>query len=531
MESKKEAKPKQKTSESVTPSFDENMAFFDLRTKRGQFLFFLVTVLAATLTHFLPKDELQKIFHFNQSTNETSSCQVTPVLENTSPKYFLWQRNMDRIDNGHLKHVAAVFERLGLTRVYNESDAWDVMWAHDYPFTALGSILRNLESYRRVNHIPATGFITNKVDLAVSDPDNKFIPKAFQLPKDEELFREYAKLNPDKMFVQKGNKHRDIYIRSVDEIDYKNEETFIQEYIDRPFLVDGHKFDIGIYVIITSVNPLRIYMYNGEILFRYCPVKYHPFDSKNVDKYVVGDDYLPTWEVPALQKYYKTQGFGMRDSFDAYVRTQGKDPKIIWKRAEEAIRSVIVKAEKDVLPFLRNYQYRSSFFEMIRFDLIINEDLDVYIMEANMSPNLSSDHFKPNALLYEQVLYNVFGLVGIGSHVQRDSFKRQETPTEHMQSANKNIVVNPEVCGEAPCIESCAPEQCQLCFTCLNSYQLFDLHAAFREHLNRGETKRVFPPEIKDPENFDETTLKDLSAKNQMMVKWFLGKCRANKSW
>lgn len=513
----------------VSSSVDETIPFFDLRTKRGQFLFFVVTVSAATLTHFIPKDDLQKLFSSKRSTN-TSSCPTTS-MEPIGPKYFLWQRNMDRVDNGHLKHVVAVFDRLGYTRVYNETDSWDVMWAHDYPFTALGSILRNLESYRRVNHIPATGYITNKVDLAVSDPENMFIPKAFQLPNDETVFREYAKEHPEKMFVQKGNKHRDIYIRAVDEIDYKNEETFIQEYIERPFLVDGYKFDIGVYVIITSLNPLRIYMYNGDILFRYCPVKYYPFDPKDVDKYVVGDDYLPTWEVPALQKYYKKQGFGMRDSFDAYVRSQDKDPIVIWERAEDAIRSILVKTEKQLLPFLQNYQYRSSFFEMIRFDLIIDEDLNVYIMEANMSPNLSSDHFKPNALLYEQVLYNVFDLVGIGSNIQRDSLKRQETPIEHMQSASKNIVVFSEVCSEAPCIESCAPIQCQLCYSCLNSYQLFDLHTAFREHVNRGETKRVFPAEIKNPEKFDEKEIQHLSAKNQMMIKWFLGKCKTNKSW
>ena len=37
---------------------------------------------------------------------------------------------------------------------------------------------------------------------------------------------------------------------------------------------------------------------------------------------------------------------------------------------------------------------------MIRFDLIVDNDLQVYLMEGNMSPNLSSAHFLPNKLLY-----------------------------------------------------------------------------------------------------------------------------------
>ena len=37
----------------------------------------------------------------------------------------------------------------------------------------------------------------------------------------------------------------------------------------------------------------------------------------------------------------------------------------------------------------------------VRFDFVIDEDLKVYLMEANMSPNLSSAHFPANARLYE----------------------------------------------------------------------------------------------------------------------------------
>lgn len=53
-------------------------------------------------------------------------------------------------------------------------------------------------------------------------------------------------------------------------------------------------------------------------------MKYHPFDPEVRDKYVVGDDYLPTWKVPSLAKYYKDLGFGMKRSFDAWLKSQDK---------------------------------------------------------------------------------------------------------------------------------------------------------------------------------------------------------------
>lgn len=160
------------------------------------------------------------------------------------------------------------------------------------------------------------------------------------------------------MFVQKHNQHRHINIKSVKEINFDDNDTFIQEYVDNPLLVDGHKFDIGVYVIITSIDPLRIYIYKGDILFRYCPVKYYPFDPKNVDKYIVGDDYLPTWDIPSLTPFYNGLGFGMKDSFDAYMRSKKRDPSVIWPQVEEAIREAVLSKEKflaDVVSFTLNW--------------------------------------------------------------------------------------------------------------------------------------------------------------------------------
>jgi tubulin monoglycylase TTLL15 len=47
-------------------------------------------------------------------------------------------------------------------------------------------------------------------------------------------------------------------------------------------------------------------------------------DPDVLDKYVVGDDYLPTWEVPSLQKYYVDLGFSMKESLSAYLKEIGK---------------------------------------------------------------------------------------------------------------------------------------------------------------------------------------------------------------
>lgn len=467
----------------------------------------------------------------------TTPCAVTscPPQSNLpsdfavkKPSYWIYGAGSE----GQWVHVNKVLRRLGFERVQeNQSATADLLWAHDYPFTKLRSKILELQPHQKVNHIPGCGFLTNKVDLATTKL--KVIPNAFKLPKDRDEFVDYAKNNPEKLFVVKHHQHRHIKIKNVNEINLNDNLTFVQEFIENPFLVDGHKFDIGVYVIITSIDPLRVYIYYGDILFRYCPQKYYPFDPENVDKYIVGDDYIPTWEMPSLARYYNGLGFGMKGSFDAYVRSKKLDPQKIWDQVEEAIRLAILSKESLLSDVMSRFKYKQNFFEMARFDLIVDSNLKVYLMEANMSPNLSSAHFKQNFILYEQVIYNVLNLVGVGHYLLRESFRRQDTETEIMLSTEKNIMVNGEVCGQLPCSESCAPIECILCKPCLNTQDLINLHRAYREHVNRGDTKRIFPVHITNPKKSlsDDSAFQKLSPKNQMMTRWFQGKCLTDKNW
>lgn len=372
----KQRKTSPKQSYPTKFNYEETTSFFDLRSTQGQILFLFITIALSSLVQMLPNDTLRNII-FNQPDKQQEKLaavctaiapQSVAKESDKRPSYWTFTRSKDE---RHLKHVNLVLNRLGFEKVSNESTDWDLLWAHDYPFRAMYPKLHNLKFHQKVNHFPGCGFLTNKVDLATTDLPS--IPKAFKLPNDREKFMKYTETNPDKLFVQKHNQHRNIYIKSVNEINFADNDTFLQEFVDNPLLVDGYKFDIGVYVIVTSMEPLRVYIYKGDILFRFCPVKYYPFDANNVDKYIVGDDYLPAWDVPSLSPFYNGLKFGMKDTFDAYMHSMGRDSSGIWLQVDDAIREAILNKSHHIVNIVsysdiwKNPLIYSKYFLLINF--------------------------------------------------------------------------------------------------------------------------------------------------------------------
>ncbi|EDV42286.1 uncharacterized protein Dana_GF17905 [Drosophila ananassae] len=477
-------------------------------------IFLAATVATAVIVEMFP--HASQFFNWSRRDASEDQQQVPP------PTFAIFGRSPTE---EHLVHVLDVLERFGYRRV-GVNESWDLLWAHDYPFRSLPN-LKNLDQNQVVNHFPGCGYLTNKVDLCTTQLP--FLPRAFRLPAQRQEFLEYAKDNPGVLFVQKHNEHRHIRIRTPSEIAYGSNDSFVQEFVQRPFLVDGHKFDIGVYVAITSINPLRAYIYTGDVLFRYCPVKYYPFNPENIDKYIVGDDYLPTWEVPSLRKYYNRFEGSMRTVFEAYVRDQGKDPSGIWPQVEHIIRTTLAAKEKDIVETLSYYRTH-NFFELMRFDLFIDEDLKVSLMEANMSPNLSSAHFKLNSLLYEQVIYSVFNLVGI--RPLKSTAAAYLSKSFEMLTADKNLATELNKCVAYDCDKSCNKDECDLCLPCLSGSQYEILQRAHQEHLHRVDMKRLFPPPIANLKNYnllEETS--NMSKRNAWMTRWFYNKCQFDVNW
>lgn len=70
-----------------------------------------------------------------------------------------------------------------------------------------------------------------------------------------------------------GSRGRNIFlVTDLSDLKYDS-ACVLQRYIHNPLLINGYKWDMRIYVLVTSICPLRISLYN-EGLIRFCTDKY-----------------------------------------------------------------------------------------------------------------------------------------------------------------------------------------------------------------------------------------------------------------
>lgn len=111
-----------------------------------------------------------------------------------------------------------------------------------------------------------------------ADPAGRF-PESFVLPRDKAALKAFAG-GPDApgLWIVKpirSSGGQGISVTDDVKVALKAEDVVVQRYIDRPYLIDGCKGHCRIYVLVTSADPLRAYVYSEGIV-RLAPEPYDP---------------------------------------------------------------------------------------------------------------------------------------------------------------------------------------------------------------------------------------------------------------
>jgi hypothetical protein len=66
---------------------------------------------------------------------------------------------------------------------------------------------------------------------------------------------------------------------------FTSSETIVQRYISNPLLLNGYKFDLRIYIVVTGINEGKIQAFLAdEGLARFCTEKYQKPTKENFKK-------------------------------------------------------------------------------------------------------------------------------------------------------------------------------------------------------------------------------------------------------
>lgn len=118
-------------------------------------------------------------------------------------------------------------------------------------------------------------------DSANSQTNADFVPVTYLLPADYTLFVEEFRRNPNAMWIMKPTSRSQgkgiFLINKLAQIKKWSSQSrwgqqspagaplreayVISRYVDNPLLIGGKKFDLRIYVLVTSYRPLRAYQY------------------------------------------------------------------------------------------------------------------------------------------------------------------------------------------------------------------------------------------------------------------------------
>ncbi len=98
--------------------------------------------------------------------------------------------------------------------------------------------------------------------------DYRFFPQTWLLPYDMKDLTHEVNSKRKTIFIVKPecmSQGKGIFItRRIDQIE-PSEHLVVQKYLKFPYLIDDYKFDFRIYVLVTNVHPLRIFMYKEGI--------------------------------------------------------------------------------------------------------------------------------------------------------------------------------------------------------------------------------------------------------------------------
>lgn len=255
---------------------------------------------------------------------------------------------------------------------------------------------------------------------------SSFFPRSWVLPQDMAALGEYMEGRSEPLIVKpdEGAQGDGIFIAS----DYSdlqqrlrgmggsvqgNAGVLVQRYIEKPMLLGGLKFDLRVYVLVLSLEPLTVLLCR-EGLARFCTAPYQKPSTKNLHHLT---SHLTNYSLnKRSDDFVHTEEGGEGGSkrtisavFDELEAKGGFGAEVLWERIENMVAETCAVMQPYLLnglqeavasdkpPNMRGYDGGDGCFHLLGFDVMLDSDTCPWLLEVNCSPRLAIDQVEPLA--------------------------------------------------------------------------------------------------------------------------------------
>lgn len=267
-------------------------------------------------------------------------------------------------------------------------------------------MFKTMKESQKLNHFPGTFQIGRKDRLWRSlhghmqkfgKREFGFIPRTYILPQDAKALKVAwdKQGGKSKWIVKPPASARGSGIKVVNRWSQlpKRSPLLVQKYISNPYLINGSKFDLRLYLVVTSVNPLVLYLYKNGLV-RFASVKYSDDPSSLGDRYMhltnysinrQSLNYTPNDDVNATQGHKWTV-----TTLWSYLEGT-VDVEEIQRSIKDVIVKTVISGESVIQErTLNNLPNRYNGYELFGIDVLLDENLKPWLLEVNISPSLHS---------------------------------------------------------------------------------------------------------------------------------------------
>ncbi|CAG5133283.1 unnamed protein product, partial [Candidula unifasciata] len=325
--------------------------------------------------------------------------------------------------------VRRTARKFGFKEVSDDDD-WTLYWTD---FSVALERVMDMKKYQKINHFPGMSEICRKDMLArnltrmqkMFPKEYNVFPKTWCLPADYGDFQTYTRQKKNKTYILKpesGCQGRGIWVTKNPKEVKPHEHMICQVYVTRPFLIDGYKFDLRIYVLITSCDPLRIFIFKDG-LARFATNKYSEPSNSNTDNVYM---HLTNYAINKhSQDFVRDDEAGSKrriSTINRYLKEKGYDIDKLWSDIDDVIIKTLISAHSVLKHNYRtcfpNHVRGSACFEILGIDILLDRKLKPNILEVNHSPSFTTD-----AVLDKEIkgtlIWDTLGLINFGAMDKR----------------------------------------------------------------------------------------------------------------